>query len=181
MTNKSNVDYGPLAQLIGSWKGDKGIDIAPEPDGEENNPYYETITFTESGTVTNAEKQTLSVLHYHQLVRRKSNDEVFHNQTGYWTWDASTNGITHSFTIPRGVCVLAEGKLSDNTIEVSASINDGNNSIAQSSFMANNAQTTEFKLSISIENGSMKYSQITILEIYGRSFEHTDDNELILQ
>ena len=41
------VDYGPLSKLIGVWKGDKGMDIAPEPDGTEENPYYETITFTE--------------------------------------------------------------------------------------------------------------------------------------
>lgn len=36
MTEMMNAKdfFGPLAALIGEWKGDKGMDIAPEPDGE---------------------------------------------------------------------------------------------------------------------------------------------------
>jgi len=30
-----DIDYGPLAGLIGTWTGSKGLDIAPEPDGTE--------------------------------------------------------------------------------------------------------------------------------------------------
>ena len=41
-TTIDGVDYGPLAALVGTWKGAKGVDRAPEPDGEERNPYYET-------------------------------------------------------------------------------------------------------------------------------------------
>jgi hypothetical protein len=76
------IDYGPLTGLIGSWKGDKGMDVAPEPGGSEESPYWETIDFEAIGDVTNAESQTLTVLRYHQVVRRKSNDEIFHDQTG---------------------------------------------------------------------------------------------------
>lgn len=43
----NDIAYGPLKQLIGVWEGSEGIDIAPEPDGAENNPYYETITLLE--------------------------------------------------------------------------------------------------------------------------------------
>ncbi len=78
MSEKLNIDYGPLTELIGVWKGHKGMDIAPESDGTEENPYYETITFTEGGTVDNAESQTLSILFYRQIVKRKSNDEKEH-------------------------------------------------------------------------------------------------------
>ena len=39
MIDEEYIDYGPLALLIGTWEGDKGVDIAPEPDGTENNPY----------------------------------------------------------------------------------------------------------------------------------------------
>jgi len=35
----SDVDYGPLAPLIGEWTGDSGMDVAPEPDGPEHSPY----------------------------------------------------------------------------------------------------------------------------------------------
>ena len=61
------INYGPLKEFIGVWKGDKGMDIAPESDGTEENPYYETIEFTEGGDLTNAESQVLAVLHYHEL------------------------------------------------------------------------------------------------------------------
>ncbi len=78
-TAETDVDYGPLTALIGSWRGDKGMDVAPEPDGEENNPYHETLSFEAVGDVTNAESQRLAALRYHQVVRRNSNDKVFHN------------------------------------------------------------------------------------------------------
>jgi hypothetical protein len=53
-----DIDYGPLAALVGTWQGDKGMDVAPEPDGTEENPYYETIVFEAAGDVSNAETQT---------------------------------------------------------------------------------------------------------------------------
>ena len=42
------VDYGPLTLLVGAWRGDKGMDVAPEPDGEEQSPYYESLVFEAS-------------------------------------------------------------------------------------------------------------------------------------
>jgi len=90
MTDLNELDYGPLTALLGIWTGDEGIDIAPEPDGEENNPYYETITYSAAGDVTNAEQQVLTVIHYRQVVQRKSNGKIFHDQTGYWMWEAET-------------------------------------------------------------------------------------------
>ena len=50
----AEIDYGPLAVLIGVWEGDRGEDIAPEPEGEENNPYYETIVFEAIGEIGRA-------------------------------------------------------------------------------------------------------------------------------
>jgi hypothetical protein len=45
----NGVDYGPLHQLIGTWRGEKGLDMAPEPDGEDKHAYYDEITFIPSG------------------------------------------------------------------------------------------------------------------------------------
>ena len=188
MSDSSVIDYGPLSGLIGEWKGDKGLDIAPEPDGIENNPYYETLTFTAIGDVTNAESQVLVAVHYRQIVKRKSNDKIFHDETGYWMWDAETGVIMHSLTIPRGVSVLAGGthtgeKANDGSIvlEVSAGLNDKDWQIIQSPFMRDNARTTAFCHRISVGNDKLSYSQTTTLEIYDKVFEHTDDNELIRQ
>jgi len=176
------VDYGPLAALVGTWKGDKGMDIAPEPDGKEENPFYETIMFEAIGDVTNAESQTLAVLRYHQVVSRKSDDQVFHNETGYWGWDSKTDVITQSLTIPRGVCVLAGGKPNMKghvtVLDVQAAVDNKDWGIIQSPFMQDNARTNEFYHNITIEGDTMSYFETMVLDIYGKTFEHTDGNTL---
>ena len=70
MSHNSEIDYGPLKHLIGVWRSGLGVDIAPEPEGQENNPYFETITYTLMGGVTNAERQFLGAIHYRQIVQR---------------------------------------------------------------------------------------------------------------
>ncbi|MDX8406599.1 MAG: heme-binding beta-barrel domain-containing protein [Mariprofundus sp.] len=180
----SDIDYGPLTQLIGVWKGDKGMDIAPESDGsEEENPYFETITFTAIGDVTNADMQTLAVLHYSQIVQRKQSGEVFHHQNGYWSWDAATDAVTHSFTIPRGVGVVACGRAhtagQTTVIEVSASVDRAAGGIVQSPFMIEKAKTTEFRQTLSIDGDQLTFEQTMVLNIYGKIFNHSDANTLV--
>lgn len=179
------VDYGPLALLIGVWEGDKGVDKAPEKEGEERNLYYETILFEAAGDVTNAEQQTLAVLRYHQVVHRKTNGKVFHNESGYWTWDSRTGEIVQSFSIPRGVALVAGGSASADpqnpaatVFEVKAVDGDKDWGIAQAPFMRDKARTVSFSHKITVEGDGMVYSESTLLDIYGRSYEHTDINRL---
>jgi len=184
MTDETDAtDYRPLQALIGTWEGDKGMDISPEPDGSEENPYYESLTFFAAGDVENAESQTLAILRYHQVVRRKSNDEVFHDQTGYWTWDAREGLLMQSIVIPRAVCVLAGGHYTEAgspvKLVVSAKLDDPD--WGMSPFMRDHAKTVAFHHELSVGNGRLSYSETTSLEIYGRSFEHTDENQLSLK
>lgn len=181
MSTKQN--YGPLQKLVGTWTGDKGQDIAPEPDGEEVNPYYETIIFSECDDVTNAEEQKLVFVHYRQVVRRKSNSKIIHDESGYWMWEESTNSIFHSFSIPRGICVMAEGKATEQNNQTVLDVQSGHNDqwpITQSPFMVSKAKTVGFQRKFSIINGKLSYNQTMNLEIYGRNFDHTDQNELTL-
>lgn len=177
------IDYGPLAALIGTWKGDRGVDVAPEPDGDERNPFYETIEFEAAGDVTNAEEQTLAIVRYHQVVTRKSNDEVFHDQIGYWLWDSASEGIVETFVIPRAVGVVAEGRAAspaDAAQEVVLDVSSGGVSgITQAQFMANKAKTVGFTHCVTVSGDEMQYQQTTLLDIYGKeSYEHTDLNTL---
>jgi len=188
MNKTTDIDYGPLSELIGIWSGDKGIDIAPEADGEENNPYYETITFAAIGDVRNAETQLLAALHYRQIVQRKSNDKIFHDETGYWMWDAKESTIMHSLTIPRGVSLLAGGTYAEsNDIDgkkvllVSASMDDKNWNIVQSPFMQNSAKTKSFTHQITVGKGELSYKETMEIDIYGKQFTHTDSNDLLRQ
>lgn len=178
------IDYGPLAILVGRWEGDQGQDVAPEPDGTENNPFYETISFEAIGDVSNAESQVLVALRYLQVVRRKSNDKVFHDQTGYWMWDAASQLVMQSLTIPRAVCVLAGGTCtrgpdgSDTVFEVSADHDDSDWNIVQSPFMHSHARTLGFRHRLSCDGSRLEYSETTLLDIYGSVFEHSDSNTL---
>ena len=190
MSEIVEINYGPLKELIGVWKGDKGMDISPESDGIEENPYYETITITTDGdvSVTNAEEQKLTTLHYRRLVRRKSNDGIFHDQTGYWMWDEKNNTIIHSLNIPRGVSLLAGTTITEEnnkdeklSFEIEAGIDNKDWGIIQSPFMKEKALTKNYNLKIEIKDGKLKYEETTLLDIYGKEFEHTDKNELVLQ
>jgi hypothetical protein len=182
----AEIDYGPLVGLIGTWEGDKGLDISPEPDGREESPYYETIAFETVGDVTNAESQQLAVVRYQQIVRRKSNDKVFHDQTGYWMWDANAGVVMQSLTIPRAVCVLAGGRFQGRsepstaiTLNVAAKLGDPDWGVIQSPFMRDNARTIEFRHTLTIEGDQLSYHETTVLEIYGTRFDHTDQNKLV--
>ena len=177
------VDYGPLACLVGVWKGRDGMDVAPEPDDDEHNPYYETLVFEAAGDVTNAEEQVLSMLRYHQEVRRTSNDKVFHDQLGYWLWDPATDLIVQTLTIGRLVTLLAGGKAvvedGSTTFEVRAVEGDADWGILQSPFMQQKARTLEFNHRLTVKGDTLTYSETTLLDIYDRKrYEHTDNNTL---
>jgi hypothetical protein len=180
------INYGPLAALLGTWAGDKGVDRAPEPEGEERSPYYETIVFEAAGDVTNAESQILSVVRYHQVASRKSTGKVFHDQVGYWLWDPADNAIVEIFSIPRGVAVVAGGTLAapadpsqELVFEVAADSNSPEFGIVQAPFMFRQAKTTAFTHTITVKGDQMRYSETTVLDIYNRkSYDHTDVNTL---
>lgn len=177
------IDYGPLTALIGTWRGDKGMDIAPDPAGTEENPYFETLIFTPVGDVTNANKEVLVALRYHQSVSRKSNNLVFHDQVGYWMWDAATGTVMQSLLIPRAVGVLARGRWRAGAgpvvLEVATPADDPDSGVVQSPFMRENARTVSFRHRIVVDGDALGYDETTVVDIYGRRFQHTDTNTLI--
>jgi hypothetical protein len=183
-TTIEGIAYGPLASLVGIWTGDKGLDIAPELGGQEKNPFHETMTFDVIGDVNNAEKQNLAALRYHQVVSRKSNNEVFHNESGYWMWDAEQGVIMQALTIPRGICLIAGGAFRETAqgsqivLEVRAGIDDADWGIVQSPFMRDNAKTIKFHHKITVRGDTLVYDETVVVDIYGNRFDHTDENTL---
>ncbi len=185
----ADEDYGPLTGLIGNWKGDKGNDLAPEPDGKEVNPFYETIEIEGLGVggVSNAKSQTISALHYYERVYRKSNDEEFHNQSGHWMWDPERKLIMHSLSIPRGVVLIAGGYYNGETdkdgnvvFELRAALGDKDFPIAEGPFMRDKASSTEFTYKATIGKNTFSYTEITMVDIYGeKNFRHVDRNTLV--
>lgn len=178
-----NVDYGPLAQLIGKWSGNVGLDIAPDADANpDESPFTNVITFTVAGAADNAEEQKLVAVKYHHVVRRADNGHIFHDQIGHWIYEPSSQVIMHSLTIPRGVCLLAGGtfkQTNDESIfDVKATAGSDSYGIVQSPFMLEKAKTNAFHMKMTVTRDELSYREVTSLHIYGKDFEHIDTSTL---
>ncbi|PSW19986.1 DUF1794 domain-containing protein [Photobacterium sanctipauli] len=178
----NGVDYGPLAQLVGSWESTDtgGVDMSPAQEGSGMpagspavTPFYETMTFEVAADAINASKQTLVALYYKQEVFRKKDDTKFHDQRGYLIYDAENQFIYNSFCVPRTTCVTAESPAGNEMTFVAA-----RRGIAESDFMNENASTTSFTMNLSVDGDTLTYSQSTGLDIYDQPFVHTDSSVL---
>ena len=182
------IELGPLAGLVGVWSGDTGRDLSPEPEGVEHNDYYERIEFDLTRRISNAEEQKLAVVQYRQLVQRVTDNKIIHDQSGYWTWDSVTETLMHVFAIPRGVTVIAGGTASkteegETVFDVSAKAGDEHWMITEAPFMQEKARTIRFSQQLVLSQDTsgadkLSYTQMSLLDIYGREFEHTDENLL---
>ena len=179
----NEVDYGPLAQLLGKWVGNKGLDNAPDSSASPDlSPFSDELTFTLSGPSENAEDQQLVSIRYHHVVRKLENGHIFHDQIGHWIYEEKTNQIMHSLTIPRAVCLLAGGEYQErdgvSLFEVEARAGSNTFGIIQSPFMLEKATTKAFKMNLSVKGNELKYREITSLHIYGKDFDHVDESTL---
>ncbi|EKP0297850.1 heme-binding beta-barrel domain-containing protein [Aeromonas veronii] len=183
-TTINGLDFGPLAQLVGTWKSTDtgGVDVAPGQEGSKVGkggpavePYYETFTFEPAADAKNASDQYLVAMYYKQEVFRKSDNGKFHDQRGYLIYDKKNQMIYNSYCIPRAVCVVVEGK-AGNKIDFKT----GQRGIAESSYMSANDSTTDFMMSLDFSvKDQLKYNQTTSLQVYGKPFAHSDSGTLI--
>lgn len=177
------VDYGPLAQLIGKWHGDKGLDTSPDADASPDlTAFTDEIVFTTAGPVENAEEQKLVAIKYRHVVRKLENGRIFHDQIGHWMYEKSSNIIMHSLSIPRGVCLLAGGeyqeKNGESVFNVEAKAGSQIYGIVQSPFMLEKAKTEAFEMTLCVKGNELNYQEVTSLHIYGKNFEHSDKSTL---
>lgn len=177
------INYGPLAQLLGKWIGNHGLDNAPDADANADlSAYTDELIFTAAGLSENAEEQRLVALEYHHVVRKKDSGHIFHEQVGHWLYEPATNVVMHSLSIPRGVCLLAGGHLQhcadESIFDVKASAGSDSYGIVQSPFMLERAKTKAFQIRMTVSGDVLSYRQVMSLHIYGKDFEHTDESTL---
>src|SRR5512138_1756553 len=111
MSSDASNPLGPLAALVGTWEGDTGTDIAPAaPDrmASATSRYRERLTIEPIGMVDNHD-QKLCGLRYFTTAWRIGQPDGFHQDTGYWLWDAHHGQVMRAFVVPRGVTILAGG------------------------------------------------------------------------
>ncbi|MEZ8080256.1 heme-binding beta-barrel domain-containing protein [Enterovibrio norvegicus] len=181
----NGINFGPLAQLVGTWKSDNpgGVDVSPAQantaQGEgapAATPLYEVMTFEVAADATNASEQYLAAIYYKQEVFRQLDDTKFHDQRGYLIYDHKNQTVYNSFCVPRGTCVVAEGKAGNDMTLVASS-----EGIAQSNFMSEKASTKGFTMNIKIDGNKLTYTETVKLDIYGKPFSHTDSDTLVRQ
>ncbi|EDM80988.1 hypothetical protein PPSIR1_25451 [Plesiocystis pacifica SIR-1] len=189
MTDENITKLGPLAALVGTWEGGSGADVAPDDRAEtdretRNSKYRERLVLEPIGRVDNHE-QVLYGLEYFTMAWREGapEDQPFHQENGYWLWDAANNQVLRCFIVPRGLTVLAGGTVEPDAKEWSIAADAGSETygICSNKFLIEEFKTVRYELKITVhEDGSFSYFEDTQLAMKGREelFHHTDQNHL---
>ena len=177
------ANLGPLRPLAGIWEGKKGIDLNPKAEGPERRQYLERIEMQPIDPQANG-PQLLYGLRYHIHINTPEEEITFHDQVGYWLWDAATGLVMQTLSIPRGQVALAGGKANpDGTgLVVSARRGDTEYGIASTAFLEYAFRTDSYELTVTFNaDGSWSYVSDTMLSVRGQAapFRHRDRNTLV--
>jgi len=182
MSEEILKNLGPLAVLAGTWEGDSGIDVAPGRNGAVETRYRERLVFEPLGPVENG-PQILYGLRYSTTVWPIGADEAFHEETGYWLWDAKAGQVMRCFMVPRGVTILAGGdaEAGANSFSMAADAGSDTFGVLSNPFLDQAFKTVRYELRVEIHtDGRFSYDEDTQLRIQGQDgiFHHTDANTL---
>lgn len=183
MNQTLREQLGPLAELVGVWEGDKGEDIAPSDDrGVEHNAYRERIVFEPVGLVQNHE-QNLHVLRYSTRISRIGEENTFHEELGYWSWEPSTKEVMRSFLVPRGIALIAGGvaERDANEFKLTATSGSCTFGICVNPFLDREFKIMAYEVVVRVLGPKeFSYEQDTVLKLPGQKevFHHRDRNTL---
>jgi hypothetical protein len=173
-----------LANLIGTWEGEGGLDAAfsHAKNAVLDTPYRERASFEPFGPVTNGD-QSLYGLNYKSLMWRHDEAEPFHTEVGYWLWDGATGEVLRGFVVPRGIAVLAGGTAAADAKEftLTAKLGDKNYAIGENKYLSKRASTVAYEAKISFgDDGSWSYDETATLKMteFPDPFLHRDHNTL---
>ncbi len=177
------ANLGPLRRLAGIWEGQHGIDINPKADGPETREYYERIELQPIDPQANG-PQLFYGLRYHLHVNTREEAIGFHDQVGYWLYEAATGLILQTLAIPRGQIAIASGHAEPDArrLVVRATRGQTEYGICSTSFLDLAFRTDSYELTVDFhDDGSWSYVSDTMLMVKGRDtpFQHRDRNTLV--
>ncbi len=183
MSNDIINKLGPLAALAGTWEGDKGIDVSRIHSEIKTTPYRERVVFAPLGPVNNG-PQELYGLRYNMTAWRLGEADGFHEEVGYWLWDAGNQQVLRCFMVPRGVLINAGGdaKEDSRSFHLAAEVGSQTYGILSNKYLDASYKTMKYSLDVNIQDdGSFRYHQTTHLwiPINKAIFDHTDENTLV--
>ncbi|MBX3342204.1 MAG: FABP family protein, partial [Nitrospira sp.] len=108
---------------------------------------------------------------------------AFHEETGYWLWDAAARQVLRCFIVPRGVTVLAGGTVEPDatSFQIAAVAGSDTYGICSNQFLDREFKTVRYELTMTMHGSdSFTYTEDTQLRMKGRSdlFHHTDTNRV---
>lgn len=174
---------GPLARLVGTWEGDRGVDLSyHHAEGEPvETPFRERTTFSAFGPVDNGD-QHLYGLDYRTAAWRGDEVDPFHTEVGYWLWDADAGQVMRCFVIPRGSVVLAGGDAAatDSTFTMRAAVGSEEYGVLSNRYLRSNARCIAYEVTITTTGDTFSYEEDTVLEMkeFDEPYHHTDANTL---
>lgn len=175
-------NLGPLRRLAGIWEGQRGVDVNPKADGPETRKYYERIEMQPIDPQANG-PQLFYGLRYHVHINTREEDITFHDQVGYWLYEAATGLILQTLAIPRGQIAIAAGhaKPGDKKLVLKAERGQTEYGICSTTFLDLAFRTDSYQLTVDFhDDGSWSYVSDTMLMVKGRDepFLHRDHNRL---
>ncbi len=177
-------EWGPLGTLAGEWESDKGgLDTAYSHSQRKvlGSPYLEKCTMKPFGPVDNGD-QHLYGLDYKSAMWRGDEENPFHTEVGYWLWDAATGEVMKGFVVPRGITTLAGGTAAADatTFTLKAVHGDAQYGIGENKYLAKNASTLSYEVTITLGEDTWSYDEVTMLRMkeFDEPLSHTDHNTL---
>lgn len=181
----ANELWGPLAGLIGTWEGTKGLDVSfhHHDDEIEETIYREFITMKPFGPVDNG-FQCLYGLDYRMAAYRNDEEGPFHTEVGYWMWDAQLRQVMRCFMIPRASTLIAGGTVDADATSFRLSAERGSTTygILANPHLDEHSRTLSYVVDIVVGEDTFSYAETTVVAIdkLGRTMDHTDANTLHL-
>lgn len=177
------ANLGPLRRLAGIWEGTRGVDVNPKADGPETRKYYERIEMQPIDPQANG-PQLFYGLRYHVHINTREEDITFHDQVGYWLYEAATGLILQTLAIPRGQIAIAAGHAApgDKKLTVRAERGTSEYGICSTTFLDLAFRTDSYELAVDFhDDGSWSYVSDTMLMVKGQTepFRHRDHNRLV--
>jgi hypothetical protein len=176
------ANLGPLRRLAGIWEGQRGVDINPKADGPETRQYYERIEMQPIDPQANG-PQLFYGLRYHLHVNTREEDIAFHDQVGYWLYEAATGLILQTLAIPRGQIAIAAGHAEPDAkkLVLKATRGQTDYGICSTTFLELAFRTDSYQITVDFhDDGSWSYVSDTTLIVKGQDepFLHRDRNTL---
>lgn len=177
------ANLGPLRRLAGVWEGQRGVDINPKADGPETRQYYERIELQPIDPQANG-PQLFYGLRYHLHVNTREEDIAFHDQVGYWLYEAATGLILQTLAIPRGQIAIAAGHAEPDAKRLVLRAERGQTEygICSTSFLDLAFRTDSYQITVDFhDDETWSYVSDTTLMVKGRDepFLHRDRNKLV--